>query len=171
MKLTKLINFLLEEEDYRGVHRAPGKTNGAPLWDVTKDVYPDDIYTLPMEEERPMVLYHGTLKDSVGSILSGGLKAGGGWGGAAKPGVFLSPTPEDASYWAKMTLLRKRGLPKDSQLFNELTDEDLSEIVILKIRIPVDEVDNVIERRMSFSLPNDLQYVGSIPPDWISVLT
>ena len=47
MKLTKLINFLLEEEDYRGVHRAPGKTNGAPLWDVTKDVYPDDIYTLP----------------------------------------------------------------------------------------------------------------------------
>ena len=124
-----------------------------------------------MEEERPMVLYHGTLRDSVGSILSGGLKAGGGWGGAAKPGVFLSPTPEDASYWAKMTLLRKRGLPKDSQLFNELTDEDLSEIVILKIRIPVDEVDNVIERRMSFSLPNDLQYVGSIPPEWISVLT
>lgn len=47
MKLTNLINFLLEEEDYRGVHRAPGKEHGAPLWDVTKDVYPDDIYTLP----------------------------------------------------------------------------------------------------------------------------
>lgn len=48
MKLTNLINFLFEGEDYRGVHRAPGKTNGAPLWDVTKDVYPDDIYTLPV---------------------------------------------------------------------------------------------------------------------------
>lgn len=48
MRLTNLINFLFEGEDYRGVHRAPGKSNGAPLWDVTKDVYPDDIYTLPV---------------------------------------------------------------------------------------------------------------------------
>jgi hypothetical protein len=135
MKLTKLINFLFEEE------------------------------------ERPMVLYHGTLRDSVGSILSGGLKAGGGWGGAAKPGVFLSPTPEDASYWAKMTLLRKLGLPKDNAYFEQLTDNVLEEIVILKIEIPSEEAGNVIERRMSFSLPNDLQYVGSIPPEWISVLT
>lgn len=37
-----------EEEDYRGSHRAPGRRGGAPLWDVTKDVYPDDIYTLPL---------------------------------------------------------------------------------------------------------------------------
>lgn len=124
-----------------------------------------------MEEERPMVLYHGTLRDNVESILSGGLKAGGGWGGAAKPGVFLSPTPEDASYWAKMTLLRKLGMPKDNAYFDQLTDYDMEEIVILKIRIPSEEAGNVIERRMSFSLPNDLQYVGSIPPEWISVLT
>lgn len=48
MRLTNLINFLFEGEDYRGVHRAPGKNIGAPLWDVTKDVYPDDIYTLPL---------------------------------------------------------------------------------------------------------------------------
>jgi hypothetical protein len=30
-------------EDYRGVHHAPGKDNGAPLYDLTK-IYPDDIY-------------------------------------------------------------------------------------------------------------------------------
>jgi hypothetical protein len=35
------------EEDYRGSHRAPGKGEGAPLHDLTQ-VYPDDIYTLPL---------------------------------------------------------------------------------------------------------------------------
>lgn len=47
--LKSLLEYLLEsdEEDYRGLHRAPGRDRGAPLWDVTKDVYPDDIYTLP----------------------------------------------------------------------------------------------------------------------------
>ena len=56
MKLNKLINFLFEEEDYRGLHRAPGKDRGAPLWDLTHDVYPDDIYTLPV---RTAARYYG----------------------------------------------------------------------------------------------------------------
>jgi hypothetical protein len=56
MKLTKLINFLFEEEDYRGLHRPPGKDRGAPLWDLTHDVYPDDIYTLPV---RTAARYYG----------------------------------------------------------------------------------------------------------------
>ena len=34
---------LLESDDYRGSHRAPGKDNGAPLHDLT-GIYPDDIY-------------------------------------------------------------------------------------------------------------------------------
>jgi len=48
--LKKLLEFLLEndDEDYRGSHRAPGRGWGAPLWDVTGDIYPDDIYTLPI---------------------------------------------------------------------------------------------------------------------------
>ena len=33
----------LENEDYRGTHKAPDKENGAPLHDLT-NIYPDDIY-------------------------------------------------------------------------------------------------------------------------------
>ncbi len=35
------------EEDYKGHHQAPTKSGGAPLHDVTQ-LYPDDIYTLPL---------------------------------------------------------------------------------------------------------------------------
>ena len=38
------------------MHRAPGKDRGAPLWDLTRDVYPDDIYTLPV---RTAARYYG----------------------------------------------------------------------------------------------------------------
>ncbi len=35
-----------DQEDYRGSHRAPGKSDStAPLWDLTK-IYPDDIYSI-----------------------------------------------------------------------------------------------------------------------------
>lgn len=33
--------------DYRGQHRAPSRRNGAPLYDLTQDVYPCDVYTHP----------------------------------------------------------------------------------------------------------------------------
>lgn len=36
-----------ENEDYKGMHKAPRKGEGAPLHDLTQ-VYPDDIYTLPL---------------------------------------------------------------------------------------------------------------------------
>jgi len=36
------------EDDYRGLHRAPGKGSGDPLWNVSQQVYPEDFYTLPM---------------------------------------------------------------------------------------------------------------------------
>lgn len=52
--LETLLEYLLlreqlgeAEEEYRGQHQAPGK-EGSPLWDVTKGIYPDDIYTLPL---------------------------------------------------------------------------------------------------------------------------
>ena len=35
----------LNDNDYRGIHRAPDASNGAPLHDVT-GIYPDDFYTL-----------------------------------------------------------------------------------------------------------------------------
>lgn len=34
----------LKNDDYRGLHRAPDRTNGAPLHDVTH-IYPDDFYS------------------------------------------------------------------------------------------------------------------------------
>lgn len=46
--LRKTLRFLLNEgNDYSGAHQAPGK-DGAPMWNVAGDVYPDDIYTLPL---------------------------------------------------------------------------------------------------------------------------
>lgn len=47
----------IKEEDYRMQHRAPGKDRGAPLWDVTKEVYPEDFYTLPVQT---VARYYGT---------------------------------------------------------------------------------------------------------------
>ena len=36
----------VNEEDYRGQHQAPGSSDGAPLWDVTRNgIYPEDFYT------------------------------------------------------------------------------------------------------------------------------
>jgi hypothetical protein len=68
MRLNRLIGYLLEEEeDYRGEHRAPGKEGGAPLWDVTKDVYPDDIYTLPLDKAAS---YYGTGEPADISVMS-----------------------------------------------------------------------------------------------------
>jgi len=48
MNLRKLIHnviseYINEENDYRGVHQAPNKEYGSPLYDLT-DMYPDDIY-------------------------------------------------------------------------------------------------------------------------------
>lgn len=73
LNLKNLLEYLLPEEDsssvsppnpppdqdasYRGLHQAPGKRNGAPLWNVTQDIYPDDIYTLPLATSAR---YYGT---------------------------------------------------------------------------------------------------------------
>lgn len=45
LKSEKTSDLIKEQDDYRGSHTAPDKTNGAPLHDLTK-VYPDDIYSL-----------------------------------------------------------------------------------------------------------------------------
>ena len=45
MKLESVYKLVCEEEDYRGIHRAPDSSD-SPLYDVTlTGVYPDDIYT------------------------------------------------------------------------------------------------------------------------------
>jgi hypothetical protein len=39
----KISDILIESDDYRGEHRAPDKSGGAPLHDLS-NIYPDDIY-------------------------------------------------------------------------------------------------------------------------------
>ena len=46
-----------KEEEYRGVHRAPGAENGAPMHEVTKGIYPDDFYTL---DRKTALQYYGS---------------------------------------------------------------------------------------------------------------
>lgn len=38
------------DEDYRGEHKAPDKEDSAPLWDVSKGIFPPDIYTMGFQE-------------------------------------------------------------------------------------------------------------------------
>ncbi len=44
LKSEKVLSVLDEGDDYRGVHKSPGKGNGVPLYDLTQ-IYPDDIYS------------------------------------------------------------------------------------------------------------------------------
>lgn len=41
----KTFRQFLEENDYRGEHQAPGPNNGAPMHNVTPDVYPKDFHS------------------------------------------------------------------------------------------------------------------------------
>lgn len=116
---------------------------------------------------KPIVLYHGTLHDRVPSILSSGLRAGSGWGGAASPGVFLSPSREDAEYWGTASLLKQLSLPVPRGGDRSPTGTE-GDVVVLTITVPHEESGNIVPRRKSFSLPGDVQFVGNIPPEWIS---
>jgi hypothetical protein len=111
--------------------------------------------------------YHGTLREFVPSILRTGIRAGHGWGGAARPGVFLSASPEAALYWSKMSLLKKLGLPQKESNFDAL---DESELVILRVDVPPEGMESVVPRRTPFSRPGDMQHEGSVPPEWITLL-
>jgi hypothetical protein len=127
---------------------------------------PEKMYE---SSQAPTVLYHGTLRERVPSILSAGLRATEGWGGAAAPGVFLSPTREDAEYWATAALLKKLGLPVPQGVALAAPFEAAGEVAVLAVAVPPSGTANIVPRRKSFSLPGDVQYVGSIPPEWISV--
>jgi hypothetical protein len=117
------------------------------------------------------VLYHGTLRDRLPSILASGLRATEGWGGAAAPGVFLSPTRGDAEYWAAASALKRAGrpVPQGVDLLGLLTPEEAADIAIVAVHVPPEESPNLVPRRKSFSLPGDVQYVGSVPPEWLEV--
>lgn len=52
-----------ETGGYRGLHEAPGRGNGSPLHDVT-GVYPDDIYSLPLETAARYYGHAGDINDA-----------------------------------------------------------------------------------------------------------
>jgi len=97
-----------------------------------------------------MIYYHGTLSRNVDSILRTGLLIGFGWG-AEKPGVFLSRDYRTALYWAENAHKTSGDQP-----------------AVLRVSIPDSQVTNVIPRKTSFAKPGDVQYLGEIPPDWIT---
>ena len=120
-----------------------------------------------MIDSESLVFYHGTTKDAIPSIMNGGLQATKGWGGASNPGVFLSKSVENARYWSKMSLLKKLGLPYDESNFGEVAED---EITVFEVRIPADHSGDVIKRNASFSLAGDMQFVGSVPTEWLSLI-
>ena len=113
-----------------------------------------------------IVFYHGTLKSAIPSIMKTGLRATEGWGGAARPGVFLSASFDDAVYWSKMSTLKKMGLEQKESNFDEVPDD---EVAVLEIHIPDRLRDSLVPRNKSFNLSGDIQFVGATPPEWISV--
>jgi hypothetical protein len=53
---SALARVLAADEEYRGEHGAPDKSNGSPLWDV-RGAYPKDFY------ESPALQYYGAHQD------------------------------------------------------------------------------------------------------------
>lgn len=62
MKLAPIVIKILEN-NYKGVHKAPSKSNGAPLHDLTQ-IYPDDIYS------NKAVIYYGDRASDYSDQLS-----------------------------------------------------------------------------------------------------
>jgi hypothetical protein len=50
-----------EEFSYRGNHQAPDKDSGAPMHEMTRGIYPDDLYTLPFDTA---LQYYGDADES-----------------------------------------------------------------------------------------------------------
>lgn len=116
--------------------------------------------------EGPTVLYHGTLSSDVPSILRSGIKAGEGWGGAEHPGVFLCRDPEDAYVWGATKALGRKGAPPTEE---EVASVDPSLVSVLEVHVPPEAVGSIASRQKEFNRPGDLQFVGSVPSQWISV--
>jgi hypothetical protein len=75
----KLLKIILEEEDYRGHHRAPNKEGGYPLHDLTELF--SDFYDLPAKQvaryygsgypfDIRLVMLIQSLKDKPDSIVT-----------------------------------------------------------------------------------------------------
>ena len=147
----------------------------------------DRLLEYLLENNETVTLYHGTLKENVPSILSGGLKVSSGWGGAGTEGVYLSKTPSGAEYWAKIAYMSKNEESLEPEKFDRKYGDKKQDLIsILRIVIPTSEMDNLradMEQaedygfegesedwQQSLDVIGDVMYAGDIPSAWISVL-
>ena len=138
-------------------------------------------------EDKPVILYHGTLRSRLDSIMSGGLKAGSGWGGAGTHGVYLSGSPAGALYWAKIAYMSEQEEGMEPEKFDRKYGKDQDKLlVVLKVRVPSEATENLradMEQAEDYGFEGepedwqsglaeigDVMYLGDVPAEWISVL-
>jgi hypothetical protein len=160
MKLTKLINFLFEEEDYRGEHTAPGK-EGAPIYDVTMNgIYPEDFYSVNGAR------YYGDGSPGDGSVV----------------GLIKSLRNKNKSK-DKVTIYR--AVPREPSLQDQIDDLEIQKKYILKygkvprgINTPLgrsayyDHISDVIDRLRNRIDSGEKDKVGIDkinPGDWVTI--
>lgn len=145
--MTRALNMMLQSQ--------PAKKEEADHQDVQTVV----ASTIP-------VLYHGTLKSSIPSIMKEGLTAQEGIG-RGYFGVYLSGTREGAEYWAKSHWIARTGKEPEEE----------GPITVLEVRIPafaegdlhadMEQADEGSDWQESLKVIGDCMFARDIPPSWI----
>jgi len=148
-----------------------------------------------MEE---VLLYHGTSQNALSNILDKGLQPTDGWHSEVENhGVFLTPNPLAAAYWARWSAMKdiepdgKGASVGDTKYFYRMLSRlnllETEAIAILQIRIPKSnysnlscDVGDLIDTNLDIEESDweeclrqgvDLIYNGTIYPEWISVVS
>ena len=133
-----------------------------------------------------VVLYHGTLRSNLESIMQDGLRKSSGWGGAGTTGVYLSRSPKGALYWAKIAYMNAQEDSMEPERFDRKygkQEKDL--LVVLRVEIPVEQTKNLkadMEQAEEYGFEGapedwqeglevigDVMYNGDIPREWIRI--
>lgn len=114
------------------------------------------------------ILYHGTQRKYIDSIMKDGIRTTEGRGGAGTSGVYLSATPQGALYWAKDNFVMDHPEIKEiSRLDRHYTSEELEEMfVVLKVKIPANKTSFL---KADMEQAEDVGFEGS-DKDWESSL-
>jgi GNAT superfamily N-acetyltransferase len=155
--------------------------------------YPELEARMRKQNPRPpVVLYHGTFKPFVPSILKDGLTPATGWGGANTTGVFLSGSPEGARYWGRYAAASNLDLDGDGDADFDGNAEryerrfpSLPHVQVLRVTVPANKVKNLradMEQaedvgfeggaedwQESLAAIGDVMYAGPVPAAWIEV--
>jgi len=139
-----------------------------------------------LEQNEPIVLYHGTMRTNLPWILKEGLKPYEGWGGYGMKGVFLSGDIEGAEYWAKIQHQKESGGRLEVDRFDRKFGSQKDELLaILKVTIPASETKwlradmeqaedvgfegDEADWQASLEEIGDAVFIKPIPPNWIQL--